>query len=264
VQRQLVEALGRLMEPGGRVFLQSDVLEVCRPVLHHCQPFLVAACLPALASPLSVCTCQCVSHAVAATFLTCISFSLHRLLLSICSQVAEHMRDTFEQHGSAWFAPCQQQHAGPTFLAASEPKPKPAAQPQRQQQQQQQPEPGEQQVGASLGQQPEQPAEQQEQEPPEERWQSQWAAAGWLQDNPLVSAAPPPCCCEACCWHLLLWQCAAAACGWLSPVHQPHSDHRQLPPLAVLLTLLQGVPTEREVLTTEQGLPVYRIMLRRT
>ena len=27
---------------------------------------------------------------------------------------------------------------------------------------------------------------------------------------------------------------------------------------------LQGVPTEREVLTTEQGLPVYRIMLRRT
>ena len=27
---------------------------------------------------------------------------------------------------------------------------------------------------------------------------------------------------------------------------------------------LQGVPTEREVLTTEQGLPVYRVMLRRT
>ena len=27
--------------------------------------------------------------------------------------------------------------------------------------------------------------------------------------------------------------------------------------------LLQGVPTEREVLTTEKGLPVYRLMLRR-
>jgi hypothetical protein len=62
VQRQLVEALGRLMEPGSRVFLQSDVLEVCRPVLHHCQPFLAAACLPALASPLSVCEPCCCCH----------------------------------------------------------------------------------------------------------------------------------------------------------------------------------------------------------
>jgi hypothetical protein len=130
------------------------------------------------------------------------------------------MRDTFEQHGSAWFAPCQQQHAGPTFLAASEPKP--AAQ----QQQQQQPEPGEQQGGASLEQQPEQPAEQQKQEQPEEQWQSQWAAAGWLQDNPLVSAAPPPCCCEACCWHLL-------RCG---SVLRPHAGGFPLPTSRTLTT----------------------------
>ena len=93
------------------------------------------------------------------------------------------MRGTFEQHGSAWFAPCQQLHAGPTFLSASEPKPRPAAQ---QQQQQQKPEQGEQQAEE---QQEQQAAEQQEQQQPEVQWQSQWAAAGWLQDNPLVSPA---------------------------------------------------------------------------
>ena len=79
-------------------------------------------------------------------------------------QAAEHMRDTFERHGAAWFAPCPEAHAGPTFLAASPPREPP---PQQQQQEQQQ--------------------EQQEpQQPPEPQWQSQWAAAGWLVDNPLV------------------------------------------------------------------------------
>ena len=44
VQRQLVEALGRLMEPGSRVFLQSDVLEVRRPAcLHHFRPPVAAS-----------------------------------------------------------------------------------------------------------------------------------------------------------------------------------------------------------------------------
>ncbi|PRW58022.1 tRNA (guanine-N(7)-)-methyltransferase isoform A [Chlorella sorokiniana] len=147
VQKQTVEAVARLMPPGGRVFLQSDVLEA-----------------------------------------------------------AEHMRDTFEEFGSAWFAPCPELHSGPVFHAASEPRP--AAQQQQQ-------------VAAAAadaadaaassssddgGSSSGEEAQQQRQQQP--AWQSQWAALGWLQDNPL------------------------------------------------------GVPTEREVLTTEQGLPVYRVMLR--
>lgn len=49
VQRQLVEALGRLMPPGGRVFLQSDVLEVGDPrflaaVLSYC-PSAACCCI---------------------------------------------------------------------------------------------------------------------------------------------------------------------------------------------------------------------------
>ncbi|KAL4433842.1 hypothetical protein ABPG75_000283 [Micractinium tetrahymenae] len=152
VQKQLVEALSRLLAPGARVFLQSDVLEA-----------------------------------------------------------AEHMRDTFEQHGSAWFAPCQELHSGPTFQAASPPRPPPQQQGQQGQADQQaatadaaaEEQGGEgQQEEEEAGQQPEERAEQAQR-------QSQWAAAGWLQENPL------------------------------------------------------GVPTEREVLTTAQGLPVYRIMLRR-
>ncbi|KAI3434614.1 hypothetical protein D9Q98_002682 [Chlorella vulgaris] len=152
VQKQMVEALGRLMAPGARVFLQSDVLEA-----------------------------------------------------------AEHMRDSFEQHGSTWFAPCQQLHSGATFLAASEEQQgqgqgqgqaaggvvgEQATEQQQQQQQGTDQQGPEQQAAAVVG--GEQP-----------QWRSQWAASGWLADNPL------------------------------------------------------GVPTEREVLTVEQGLPVYRMMLRR-
>ncbi|PSC69143.1 tRNA (guanine-N(7)-)-methyltransferase [Micractinium conductrix] len=136
VQRQLVEALGRLLAPGARVFLQSDVLEV-----------------------------------------------------------AEYMRDSFEQHGAAWFAPCPQLHTpDAVFHAASEPRPAAAEQQAAQREQQQPAEP----QGVAAEQQEAQPA-----------WRSLWAAAGWLQNNPL------------------------------------------------------GVPTEREVLTTAQEQPVYRVMLRR-
>lgn len=145
VQKQLVEALSRLLAPGARVFLQSDVLEA-----------------------------------------------------------AEHMRDTFEQHGAAWFAPCHELHSGPTFQAASPPRPRAGQQGQAGQQAAAAAE-----AAAEQGAEGQQGEEVQQQEQEEPQWQSQWAAAGWLQDNPL------------------------------------------------------GVPTEREVLTTAQGLPVYRVMLRR-
>ena len=91
-----MEAAAKLLRPGARVFLQSDVLEA-----------------------------------------------------------AEWMRDTFEQHGSSAFAPCTQLHTPQaTFQAASPPPDRGAAASSEQQTQ----------------------------------WQSRWAAAGWLRDNPLVRA----------------------------------------------------------------------------
>lgn len=104
------------------------------------------------------------------------------------------MRDTFEQHGSAWFAPCSDLHSGPVFHAASEPRPSG-------QQQQQQAAAGaaagsaadvaassdnEDASSSGEGTEGQQQGEQQQQEP---AWQSQWAAHGWLQDNPLVRCA---------------------------------------------------------------------------
>jgi len=105
------------------------------------------------------------------------------------------MRDTFEQHGSAWFAPCQELHSGPTFQAASEPRPAANEQQQEGQQQEGQQQEGQQQQAAAA-------SEGQQQQ--EQRWQSQWAAAGWLQENPLVRACQRCCCCCCCCLSGLL------------------------------------------------------------
>jgi hypothetical protein len=150
------------------------------------------------------------------------------------------MRDTFERHGGAWFQPCAQLHvAGGTFRAASEPKPLPQ---QQQQQQQAGTEPGQEAEAA-------------------EAWQSQWAEAGWLHENPLVGW-------EAGWRRVGTHPCLpgggrrrAGAGAARTPVpillclHPPRSSP--------ILCHVQDVPTEREVLTEEQGLPVYRLMLRR-
>lgn len=135
-------------------------------------------------------------------------------LLSTATQAAEHMRDTFEQHGAAWFAPCAEAHAGPTFQAASEPKPAAAG------------------AAAAAEQQQEQQEEEQQQEPAAPEWQSQWAAQGWLSDNPLVSAPP-----------LLLWhhepQCCPAlhcpggvpsTCSAVDALLPPSSSRRRACP----------------------------------
>lgn len=120
------------------------------------------------------------------------------------SQAAEHMRDTFEQHGSAWFAPCPELHSGPVFHAASEPRQ--AADPQQQQQQvaaaaadAAASSSSDSEEASSSGEEAEQrQGEQQQQQP---AWQSQWAALGWLQDNPLVRLIP--CLVFVTVWHFL-------------------------------------------------------------
>lgn len=60
---------------------------------------------------------------------------------------------------------------------------------------------------------------------------------------------------------MVMQRVAPSACQLLSRhgCHVRLSHAASTPPHSVL----QGVPTEREVLTTGQGLPVYRIMLRR-
>lgn len=92
-------------------------------------------------------------------------------------QAAEHMRDTFEQHGADWFAPCPELHSGPVFHAASEPRPAG--------QQQQQAAAGAAASSDSSDGEASSIGEDEEQQQ-EAAWQSQWAAHGWLQDNPLV------------------------------------------------------------------------------
>lgn len=182
------------------------------------------------------------------------------------------MRDTFEQHGSAWFAPCPELHSGLVFHAASEPRQ--AADPQQQQQQQvvaaaadaAASSSSDSDEAGSSGEEAEQrQGEQQQQQP---AWQSQWAALGWLQDNPLVRLIP--------CLVFIMafpipkhWQTARGSrdqlCGRLASASESLHCSPQTRSLltAPLLPAVQGVPTEREVLTTEQGLPVYRVMLRR-
>jgi hypothetical protein len=60
-----------------------------------------------------------------------------------------------------------------------------------------------------------------------------------------------------------------ALCGRLSPMYLSVNFFVLcclLSPLSSFFVCrchMQGVPTEREVLTVEQGLPVYRMMLRR-
>lgn len=148
------------------------------------------------------------------------------------------MRDAFEQHGSSWFAPCQELHSGATFLAASEPKAQGAA--------------GASSSSGSGGGGDEQGGE---------AWQSQWAAQGWLRENPLVTSAGEPLQgrlgsgWRACGGPAAKHSAAAAPCA----AHR----HRHRHPTASPPATPQGVPTEREVLTTAQGLPVYRVMLRR-
>ncbi len=93
------------------------------------------------------------------------------------------MRDTFEQYGSAWFAPCQELHSGATFQAASPPWPRAQQQGQQAQQAQQQAAAAD--AAAEQGGEGQQ-GQGEEQQDEQEQWQSQWAAAGWLQDNPLV------------------------------------------------------------------------------
>lgn len=164
------------------------------------------------------------------------------------------MRDTFEQHGSAWFAPCREAHGGATFCAASEPPPP---------QQQQHGEQAQQGASAAGGQaqaqqqqhhhQQHQQQQQEQQEASEPQWESEWAASGWLRDNPLVSSCSPS---------------EPAGLDTGTRQHQPcwRDPCARLRgcPATLCCAVLQGVPTEREVLTTEQGLPVYRLLLRRT
>lgn len=187
-------------------------------------------------------------------------------------QAAEHMRDTFEQHGAAWFAPCHELHSGPTFQAASPPRPRAGQQGQAGQQAAAAAE-----AAAEQGAEGQQGEEVQQQEQEEPQWQSQWAAAGWLQDNPLVRrpagvlfrAAPATAHCCRCglpfcspgatpsARPLPAWAVSAQQCCICTPPTPPTHTYTHTH-LAV-----QGVPTEREVLTTAQGLPVYRVMLRR-
>lgn len=87
------------------------------------------------------------------------------------------MRDTFEQHGAAWFAPCPELHSGPVFHAASEPGPTG---------QQQQVAAGGAAASSDSSDGEASSSGEEEQQQQEAAWQLQWAAHGWLQDNPLV------------------------------------------------------------------------------
>lgn len=101
-------------------------------------------------------------------------------------------------------------------------------------------------------------------------------AVGWCWVAQRQSAGKPARCCRCRC-RLCCWICGQpaplhkeehACLQACQPAHPPDRPPDRLPCLPSSLPVpmgicLQGVPTEREVLTTEQGLPVYRVMLRR-
>ena len=240
LQRGFVEAATQLLAPGARVFLQSDVLEVRSSAAAAVVE--AAACLKWMRE-LALPGCRAWQAALPAGHtLTAACWAPPS---SPLCQVAEHMRDKFEQHGSSAFAPCPVHHVREATFHAASPPPEDAAGA----------------AGAAAAAATSDGGSSSAAEG-SAAWQSQWAAAGWLRQNPLVRtqasavrevplllrprvALCSPCMPSCCAWPI------AARCA------RPAQLKRAVP----LPPSLQGVPTEREVATVEQDMPVYRVLL---
>lgn len=157
------------------------------------------------------------------------------LLSSDVLHVAEDMRDQFERHSEGVFDVSQSHHAPDSvFYSAAQPEGEAVAATDV--------------PGSSSGSEPELYGALDDSSDTEIQAVEQllWASRGWLRENPLVSETALN----------LATVAVSSSRNGTAQVRGPNRTCTMLPPL-------QGVPTEREVATMKQGLPVYRFMLRK-